>query len=143
MSLISLESSFSAVPVMNLAECNNLLAYTAKVLADVTFKRSQIDRAIERNAERSVTVQADIDSSQAELDNVVAVIANLAEGDLKNNFVDKQKTLEYRLYRLNRQSVAGSSIGVTKNEGLAQSLELQAQLYADLKASVESRKAAL
>jgi hypothetical protein len=135
--------NYSISSLMQVADCDSLVAWAAREKADLNYKKITIERVAQKYAETSVGLDAEIQGVIAEIAATEIIIAALPEGPSRDTAVDKKVTLEYRKFVLeNRKENYGTVALLQKESELGRIDQELAEVDAFM-AAVEARRLSL
>jgi hypothetical protein len=135
--------NYSISSLMQVADCDSLVAWAAREKADLNYKKITIERVAQKYAETSVGLDAEIQGVIAEIAATEIIIAALPEGPSRETAVDKKVTLEYRKFVLeNRKENYGTVALLQKESELGRIDQELAEVDAFM-AAVEARRLSL
>lgn len=135
--------AYSISKITTVADCDLLLAWSAREKADLIFKKLSEERLTNNYSTTSIEIDAELQSVTTDITATETIIAALPAGNSKDDAVKKKVRLEYKKFLLeNRKESYGVVALLEKELDLAKvTLEL-AEIDA-FTAAIESRKAAL
>ncbi|WP_396158904.1 hypothetical protein [Flavobacterium sp.] len=132
--------NYSISSLMQVADCDSLVAWAAREKADLNYKKITIERVAQKYAETSVGLDAEIQGVIAEIAATEIIIAALPEGPSRETAMDKKVTLEYRKFVLeNRKENYGTVALLQKESELGRIDQELAEVDAFM-AAVEARR---
>jgi len=135
--------NYSISSLMQVADCDSLVAWAAREKADLNYKKITIERVAQKYAETSVGLDAEIQGVIAEIAATEIIIAALPEGPSRETAMDKKVTLEYRKFVLeNRKENYGTVALLQKESELGRIDQELAEVDAFM-AAVEARRLSL
>ncbi len=93
--------SYSWNVVATQADCDAILTLVSRERADLVFSKSATEREIEHYAENSVEVAVELQKVSAQMSAYTTIVANLPDGENKEDNITKLKRLEVRQRVLN------------------------------------------
>jgi hypothetical protein len=135
--------SYSTSKITTVADCDLLLAWSAKEKADLNFKKLSEERLTDNYSTTSVEIDAELQAVVAEIAATETIIATLPVGDSKEEAGKKKVKLEYKKFLLeNRKESYGVVALLEKELDLSKVTLALAEIDA-FTAAITTRKAAL
>ena len=82
------------------ADCETLIELATKEKANLEFRKQSLQRQRGSAADHSLSVEAELQSIMAQVTAVQSIVANLPEGNVKEEMTIKLKSLEYKQFQL-------------------------------------------
>lgn len=92
--------SYSIENISSKSDCDLLISMAQKEKGDLEFRKLSLQRQQNSYEENSVVLNEELSAVNAELTAYNTIIANLPNGDLKNEQIAKQKKAELKLFML-------------------------------------------
>jgi chromosome segregation ATPase len=125
------------------ADCDQVLADLDEARKNLDFRRLQLERNRDNATERATTLDADIASTEAEVNSLNAVIASLPDGNTKTEMQNRLRRADFRLFSLQqRKSQFGTTAVVLFESQLNETNLRIGSLDTDI-GEVQGRKSAL
>lgn len=135
--------SYSINSLTLVSDCDLALAMAAKERAVLNFKKLSDEFSSTKFLETAQEIQADLDGVILELNAVEAVLAGLEEGPVREDYLDKQRRLDFKKYVLeNRKRSHGIIALLGREMDLQRIIQEIAEVDAFI-AAVETKKASL
>jgi len=135
--------NYSVNQLTTVDDCNAVLTIAAKEKKDLEWKKLSFERQKDMYAENAVEVSAELAAKQAELTALDAVIANLPDGDLKDENIKKRKRTEYSIFLLNDRKANYGAVALLEKEFDLQRVLQELEETGVFIAELEARKAAV
>lgn len=92
--------SYSIENISSKSDCDLLISMAQKEKGDLEFRKLSLQRQQNSYEENAVVLNEELSAVNAELTAYNTIIANLPDGDLKNEQIAKQKKAELKLFML-------------------------------------------
>ncbi len=130
---------FSVNNISSVVECNNLIANANETRTSLIAKQTVMNIQRDGYADDTTELQEDIASANAELQTTNDFIAIAPEGKAKLDAIEKQKSLELKLMKLNRRMSERGATALLEKESDLNSAEKQIQAVDEYITALQTR----
>jgi hypothetical protein len=135
--------SYSVNLISTVADCDLLLSLAAKEKSDLDFRKLSQDRQRSSYAETAVEVEAELQVVNTELSAITTVIANLPDGQTKDDNITKRKKLELKQYLLTEKKDNYGAVALLEKELTLARIDKELTATQEFSTALEARKATL
>ena len=107
---------YSLSKITSQADCDSLIQVANKEKDDLQYRKTTVTHQNASFANTAAEVEADLNSTNAQLTALTTVIAGLPAGAVKDSNVTKQKKLELKAFLLNQKKENYGVIALLQNE---------------------------
>jgi hypothetical protein len=134
---------YDTIKLTSKADCDVLIEQANEEKSDLLFRKTAVEHQTSGYEKTASSVEADLQSSTAQLNALTTVIAGLPEGQVKDANVTKQKKLELRVYLLNQKKENYGAFALLLNQFEKAKIELELTEVDSFIDALQTRKAAL
>lgn len=135
--------NYSISSLMQVADCDSLVAWAVREKADLNYKKITIERVSQKYAENSIGLDAEIQGVIAELAATETIIAALPDGPSREKAMDKKVTLEFRRFVLENRRENFGVVALLQKESELGRIDQQIEEVDAFLAAVEARRLSL
>lgn len=135
--------NYSISSLMQVADCDSLVAWAAREKADLNYKKITIERVAQKYAETSVGLDAEIQGVIAEIAAKETIIAVLPEGPSRETAMDDLTRLEFRKFVLENRKENYGTVALLQKESELGRVNQQIDEVDTFVAAVEARRLSL
>jgi hypothetical protein len=132
--------NYSISSLMQVADCDSLVAWAVREKADLNYKKITIERVSQKYSENSVGLDAEIQGVIAELAATETIIAALPDGPSREAAMDKKVMLEYRKFVLENRRENFGVVALLQKESELGRINQQIEEVDAFLAAVEARR---
>lgn len=135
--------NYSVNKITSMADCDSLIEVANKEKDDLQYRKTTVTHQNANFASTAAEVEADLNSTNAQLTALNTVIAGLPNGTIKDANVTKQKRLELKAFLLNQKKENYGVIALLQNEMEQAAIDAQIAEVDAFVATVQAHKATL
>jgi hypothetical protein len=135
--------NYSISSLMQVADCDSLVAWAAREKADLNYKKITIERVTQKYAETSVGLDAEIQGVIAEIAAKETIIAVLPPGPSRETAMDDLTRLEFRKFVLENRKENYGTVALLQKESELGRVNQQIDEVDTFVAAVEARRLSL
>lgn len=135
--------NYSISSLMQVADCDSLVAWAVREKADLNYKKITIERVSQKYSENSIGLDAEIQGVIAELAATETIIAALPDGPSREKAMDKKVTLEFRRFVLENRRENFGVVALLQKESELGRIDQQIEEVDAFLAAVEARRLSL
>ncbi|MBZ4190445.1 hypothetical protein [Niabella beijingensis] len=98
------------------ADFDAILSIARKEQKDLEWKKLSIERQKDQYTENAVEIATELTAKQAELATLDSIIANLPDGELKEENIKKKKRTEYSIFLLTDRKANYGAVALLEKE---------------------------
>jgi hypothetical protein len=125
------------------ADCDSVILVAQKEKADLSFRKTSVERQKESYASNSISIDADIAATDAEIAALIPVVASLPAGAAKDDNETRVKKLELKKFLLAQRDKNFGSVALLMRENDLERIVQEAAAVDAFIAAVNARKAAI
>lgn len=134
---------YSLSKITSQADCDSLIQVANKEKDDLQYRKTTVTHQNASFANTAAEVEADLNSTNAQLTALTTVIAGLPAGAVKDSNVTKQKKLELKAFLLNQKKENYGVIALLQNEMEQATIDAQIAEVDAFVLTVQTHKATL
>jgi hypothetical protein len=125
------------------ADCYSVILVAEKEKSDLSFRKTSVERQKESYASNSISIDADIAATDAEIAALIPVVASLPAGAAKDDNETRLKKLELKKFLLAQRDKNFGSVALLMRENDLERIVQEAAAVDAFIAAVNARKAAI
>jgi hypothetical protein len=135
--------AYSVNLLTTVADCDSVILVAQKEKADLSFRKTATERQKESYASNSISIDADIAATDAEITALIPVVASLPAGAAKDDNETRLKKLELKKFLLAQKDKNYGSVALLMRENDLERIVQEAAAVDAFIADVNARKAAI
>ena len=133
--------SYSVNLLTTVADCDWVILVAEKEKADLSFKKTSVERQKDTYASNSLSIDADIAATDAEIAALTPVIASLPAGAAKDDNETRLKKLELKKFLLAQKDKNYGSVALLMRENDLERIVKEVDAVDAFIAAINTRKA--
>jgi hypothetical protein len=125
------------------ADCDSVILVAEKEKADLSFKKTSVERQKDTYANNSISIDADIAATDAEIAALTPVVASLPAGAAKDDNETRLKKLELKKFLLAQKDKNYGSVALLMRENDLERIVKEVDAVDAFIAAINVRKAAI
>jgi hypothetical protein len=135
--------SYSVNLLTTVADCDSVILVAQKEKADLSFKKTSVERQKDTYANNSISIDADIAATDAEIAALTPVVASLPAGPARDDNETRLKKLELKKFLLAQKDKNYGSVALLMRENDLERIVKEVDAVDAFIAAVNTRKAAI
>jgi hypothetical protein len=134
---------YSVNLLTTVADCDSVILVAEKEKADLNFKKTSVERQKDSYASNSISIDADIAATDAEITALAPVVASLPPGAARDDNEARLKKLELKKFLLAQKDKNYGSVALLMRENDLERIVNEAAAVDAFIAEINTRKAAI
>jgi hypothetical protein len=135
--------SYSVNLLTTVADCDSVILVAEKEKADLSFKKTSVERQKDTYANNSISIDADIAATDAEIAALTPVVASLPAGAAKDDNETRLKKLELKKFLLAQKDKNYGSVALLMRENDLERIVKEVAAVDAFIVAINVRKAAI
>jgi hypothetical protein len=135
--------SYSVNLLTTVADCDSVILVAEKEKADLSFKKTSVERQKDTYANNSISIDADIAATDAEIAALTPVVASLPAGAAKDDNETRLKKLELKKFLLAQKDKNYGSVALLMRENDLERIVKEVDAVDAFITAINVRKAAI
>jgi hypothetical protein len=135
--------AYSVNLLTTVADCDSVILVAQKEKSDLSFRKTATERQKESYASNSISIDADIAATDAEIAALIPVVASLPAGAAKDDNETRLKKLELKKFLLAQKDKNYGSVALLIRENDLERIVQEAAAVDAFIEAVNARKAAI
>ncbi len=135
--------SYSVNLLTTVADCDSVILVAQKEKADLSFKKTSVERQKDTYASNSISIDTDIAAIDAEIAALIPVVASLPAGAAKDDNETRLKKLELKKFLLAQKDKNYGSVALLMRENDLERITKEVDAVDAFIAEINARKVAI